>query len=228
MTEEILQHLYDSEIHLRIGWMWDGGVDYSFGTTSNDLWDSKYNKAKIHYTGKTNIADAVREIADHAAKAYPKSTFAKWYAKTRKESMNRPIKFRAWNSAEDRMYHDVGVNPHAEWYFVFDKNGAIQDVYGSMPTLMQFTGLTDKNGKEIYEGDIVNVTIHALVTSTIKATVDFDKGCWGVKPLEDPLLVANAVGKFKSFDGCDTTILVEVIGNIYENAELLPRPQGGK
>jgi len=36
-TGEILQKTYDSEINIRIDWMWDGGLNYSI---SNDIWDS--------------------------------------------------------------------------------------------------------------------------------------------------------------------------------------------
>jgi len=78
-TGEILQRLYDSEIHLRIGWMWDGGLEYSVGSTSNDIWDSNFNKAEIVYTGKANLADGIEEMANAIAAEYPKSAFAEWW-----------------------------------------------------------------------------------------------------------------------------------------------------
>ena len=81
---EILQRIYDSELHLRIGWMWDGGLDYCIGSTSNDLRDSNWNKCEIVCTGNTNIQEAIINLAKKIANDYPESEFAKWF--TSKES----------------------------------------------------------------------------------------------------------------------------------------------
>lgn len=78
-TGEILQKIYDSEIHLRIGWLWDGGVDYSIGSTSNDIWNPKFNKANIKYTNESNMIKALNIIVKDIIKQYPKSTFVKWF-----------------------------------------------------------------------------------------------------------------------------------------------------
>ena len=78
-TGEILQRIYDSEINIRIGWMWDGGLDYSIGSTSNDIWDSNFNVSKIFRTDNTNIKDAIFKMAGEIARDYPKSQFAKWF-----------------------------------------------------------------------------------------------------------------------------------------------------
>lgn len=78
LTGRILQKIYDSEIHLSIGWMWDGGVDYSIGKDLSYLHDGK-----VESTGITNMSEAVQHIADEAAKEYPESTFAKWWAEVK-------------------------------------------------------------------------------------------------------------------------------------------------
>lgn len=84
--------------------------------------------------------------------------------------------------------------------------------------LLQFTGLTDRNGKEIYEGDIIEVSkenIEHIGGSITKTVVGYKNGCYmagrnNIDNLNTYLwLLAGDVGN------------CEVIGNIYENPELL-------
>jgi uncharacterized phage protein (TIGR01671 family) len=79
--------------------------------------------------------------------------------------------------------------------------------------LIQFTGLLDKNGNEIYEGDIVEDQLtrkytieYSVDTCSFKLVKDFDSGN----------MLCNR-GKFVLFDAMNLII----IGNIYENPELL-------
>lgn len=78
--------------------------------------------------------------------------------------------------------------------------------------LMQSTGLVDKNGKEIYEGDI-------LTDGSIKYLVRFEeeKACFIMKPI----LCGKTL--FKKYEELSKRYMhyYEIIGNIYENPELL-------
>jgi uncharacterized phage protein (TIGR01671 family) len=98
----------------------------------------------------------------------------------------REIKFRAWS--ENKMHH-------------FDLSDTIAPFLEN--NVMQFTGLKDKNGKEIYEGDIVN-RFH------LKGTVCFDE--------LRAMFIINDGFKIPLFN---EIYGVEVIGNIHENPELL-------
>ena len=113
----------------------------------------------------------------------------------------REIKFRAWISNTKHFLDPVLVD--GVWYT--DENLRVV-----CPIVEQFTGLTDKNGVEIYEGDIVN----------------FDDG--------DGWVVGTEVVKFKhgAFSiACEDNDMflftedriIEVIGNIHENHELLEK-----
>lgn len=134
--------------------------------------------------------------------------------------MKREIKFRAWdNDAEVMLYSDKKEYDDYWWEFNPIKVGCITGESGGnqfeppepivtyYEDVMQFTGLHDRNRKEIYEGDIVkggNLSI---------APVQFINGAFVWIYDHRPL------GSFG--EDSDTDIWAEVIGNIYENPELL-------
>ncbi len=112
----------------------------------------------------------------------------------------RPIKFRAWDGY--KMVYDM--NPDFMGHLLCGDN---EFEY----PLMQYTGLKDKNGKEIYEGDIVK-------TGEVVEFMD-GNGYGRDEGTEEHLgyfLVKGARGR--SLSRYDK---VEVIGSIYENKELL-------
>ena len=120
-------------------------------------------------------------------------------------------KFRAWLKKEQKMDNEID---HISWledelYCIGD--GITYMVLAEDLVLMQSTGLKDKNGKEIFEGDIVDfkgrkaiIKWHGAFASFIYRFIDEPQER---KPKWDPLFLAY--------------LKLEIIGNIYENPELL-------
>lgn len=139
----------------------------------------------------------------------------------------REIKFRAWDG--DSMQYDVGVANN----FAFDyDNESAWPWHEPAKAIMQYTGLKDKNGKEIYEGDIVygewGEQQLDIPKEPMIAPVVFINGCfrldWWMK--KHTLENADIGIRWREYyhnnkDRFYETTPLEVIGNIYENPELL-------
>ncbi|EUJ51821.1 YopX family protein [Paenilisteria rocourtiae] len=92
--------------------------------------------------------------------------------------------------------------------------------------LEQYTGLKDKNGSKIFEGDILRITEMSegyksaeLEVKEFKAPVVFDDYGWIVYDKEDtgyPLVILD-----RAFDSIGADTEIEILGNIYDNPELL-------
>jgi uncharacterized phage protein (TIGR01671 family) len=127
--------------------------------------------------------------------------------------MKREIKFRAW---------DINNNQMLDWTTLTQSvwnNNAAQLLYSVMVLLkpnyilQQFTGLTDKNGKEIYEGDILRQSNNLCIINSCVGGFD----CQMLLELKNGGTIESSTYNFSFL----SEKYCEVIGNIYENSELL-------
>lgn len=132
--------------------------------------------------------------------------------------MSRKIKFRAWNKEKKEMLYDIGLvklknNYHPCWFDM--ENGSYEIRARNDYVIMQYVGLKDKNGVEIYEGDIVTFCIDNE-NSLYEIIFDEEYASFEAKCIKS---------NDKGIVGKTSCIFVgrirEVIGNIYENPELL-------
>lgn len=136
----------------------------------------------------------------------------------------REIKFRAWHLKYDqwpesskKYTQQMDLNPCLGGGFNSDYECLVNnnhEGFSDPDTIwMQYTGLKDINGKEIYEGDVMESVEHE---DNSRGKIVFERGCflfeyegWREKLLQ-PIEIDDLIRKYN-----------QVIGNIYENPELL-------
>ena len=147
----------------------------------------------------------------------------------------REIQFRAWYPEKQKMYEvakvDMWGDPEQATCDLAAIDEELFDLYLHEVEIMQYTGLKDKNGKKIYEGDIIyhenlDVNYCGATIHKVLGTVVIENGMTyvvGKSTQEvynsDTGKSVNSVSDYKCF--ILSKELFEIIGNIHDNPELL-------
>lgn len=129
----------------------------------------------------------------------------------------REIKFRVYDSISNKTHPWGVVKEHALIEFELEHY-----------TLLQYTGLKDKNGKDIYEGDIIKFHTGVRQRDNTNMKICFNGGCFGFRGLShDGVKIISSFIPFSAIQSSlennniwlDTEDVLEVIGNIYDKKQ---------
>lgn len=144
--------------------------------------------------------------------------------------MNREFEFRAWLTKYNKMVNIYSWNIWQEYFMCSEYDS---EFYLEETPIMQYTGLKDKNNKEIYEGDVVKLIHTGIEISADRledlkrfvGIIKYENGIFKIVRTEKSLIkskyfemeqkkVSEIFIYSKLYD-------LEVVGNIYENPELI-------
>lgn len=141
--------------------------------------------------------------------------------------MNREIKFRIWDKKQNKFWHDCeGITQHGTILTAEGNVGLVVDplikieenkddkkVYifdKDFLVVQEFIDLKDKNGREIFEGDVIADPDDVLIDNVVR----FNMGVFGVTAIYDLLFCPLMDWEIDK---------LEVIGNCFENKELIKK-----
>lgn len=144
------------------------------------------------------------------------------------EDMLDRYKFRIWDKPTSKMFYDVRIGfikapINSDWVCADTPDGQINYINDRLKDIeiMQCTGLRDKNGKLIYEGDILKVTGNRDASGY--GVVEYlQAGCqFFINGYLDYPSPYHPRRKGEFYQPLQEWLCTEVIGNVYENPELL-------
>lgn len=123
-------------------------------------------------------------------------------------------KFRAWDKISKKMFPVMMIDFVQSYVMIEEINGLLCERDFDDVELMQYTGLKDENGREIYEGDVVRY--ECCFESYVEEVIYDDKHCnFGTIDKDEKTFSFDVL--ISDFD----VDCFEVVGNKYENLELL-------
>lgn len=158
---------------------------------------------------------------------------------------NRERKYRAWNKVTKTMLYDTKTEENTDFpfiapngkifgFYISEGGGDLVHIYDVFD-IMDWTGLKDKNGKEIFEGDILSAkrTVTGMPLPNGKCAevfgpspVGYETRTWDEIIFAEILVTENSIGFMLPKEGGTyqergKPLQWEIIGNIYEHPELI-------
>ncbi len=144
--------------------------------------------------------------------------------------MKRPIKFRIWSNEKSHyVITPEGMKECPNGTYVsasrieLNGQGELYDIYGKDDELVyeQFVGMHDRDGTEIWEGDVVTLWLATYPFGSGRFEVDFQHGCFGLRTIKhDGVSQVCIFGGWKSLESFGSSVL-QVLGNVHEHPCLL-------
>lgn len=135
--------------------------------------------------------------------------------------MQREIKFRAWDNFFKQMYYfdfENNIEVRSGHLWITHEEGAVSSKSPSVK-IMQYTGSKDRDGKEIYEGDICQLFYFDYDDEKLGREIIYHNGAFGYNAQFIGFVSLAGNHNFEWVNGQSEHI--KVIGNIYETPELL-------